>query len=92
MTNGVEKLQSFRLLRYGARSRKCQRRLVARLETTKKGLDRRYIVASLKGRAKHVYEIVYCARGEMENFIELREAQRSSDRTSCRDLRSTSSA
>jgi hypothetical protein len=86
-TSGVEKLRSFRVLRYGAKSWKCQRRLVARLEATKKGLDIRYIVTSLKGGAKHLYETVYCARGEMENFIKLHKAQLSSDRTSCRDPR-----
>jgi hypothetical protein len=86
-TSGEEKLRSFRALRYGARSWKCERRLVARLEATAKGLDIRYIVTSLKGGAKHLYEKVYCARGEMENFIKLHKAQLASDRTSCRDPR-----
>src|ERR1019366_9445575 len=66
-TSGAEKLRSFRKLRYGAKSWKCERRLVARLEATQKGLDVRYIVTSLKGGAKHLYETIYCARGEMEN-------------------------
>lgn len=86
-TSGAQKLRSFRKLRYGARSWKRERRLVARLEATEKGLDIRYIVTSLKGGAKHLYEIVYCARGEMENFIKLHKAQLASDRTSCRDPR-----
>ena len=86
-TSGVEKLRSFRKLRYGAKSWKCERRLVARLEATQKGLDVRYIVTSLKGGAKHLYETIYCARGEMENFIKLHKAQLASDRTSCRDPR-----
>jgi hypothetical protein len=85
--SGAEKLRSFLALRYGAKSWKCQRRLVARMEATEKGLDIRYIVTSLKGGAKHLYETVYCARGEMENFIKLHKAQLSSDRTSCRDPR-----
>jgi hypothetical protein len=86
-TSGEEKLRSFRKLRYGARSWKCERRLVARLEASEKGLDVRYIVTSLKGGAQHLYEKVYCARGEMENFIKLHKAQLASDRTSCRDPR-----
>ncbi len=86
-TSGAEKLRRFRKLRYGAKSWKCERRLVARLEGTSKGLDVRYIVTSLKGSAKYLYETVYCARGEMENFIKLHKAQLASDRTSCRDPR-----
>jgi hypothetical protein len=85
--SGAEKLRSFARLRYGARSWTCERRLVARIEATAKGLDIRYIVTSLKGGAKHLYETVYCARGEMENFIKLHKAQLASDRTSCRDPR-----
>jgi hypothetical protein len=42
---------------------------------------------SLKGGGKYLYETVYCARGEMENFIKLHKAQLASDRTSCRDPR-----
>ena len=39
----------------------------------------------LKGGAKHLYETLYCARGEAENFIKLHKPQLASDRTSCRD-------
>ena len=86
-TSGAEKLRRFARLRYGAKSWKCERRVVARIEATTKGLDVRYIVTSLKGGAKHLYETVYCARGEMENFIKLHKAQLALDRTSCRDPR-----
>jgi len=86
-TSRAEKLRSFRKFRYGAKSWTRKRRFVARLEATGKGLDIRYIVTSLKGGAKHLYDTVYCARGEMENFIKLHKAQLASDRTSCRDPR-----
>jgi hypothetical protein len=86
-TSGAQTLRSFRKFRYGAQSWTCERRFVARLEATEKGLDIRYIVTSLKGGAKHLYETIYCARGEMENFIKLHKAQLASDRTSCRDPR-----
>src|SRR5882757_11287663 len=33
-----------------------ERRFVARIETTPKGLDVRYVVTSLKASAKHLYE------------------------------------
>ena len=85
--SGAQKLRSFAKLRYRAKSWTCERRLVARLEATQKGLDVRYIVTSLNGGGKHLYETVYCARGEMENFIKLHKAQLASDRTSCRDPR-----
>ena len=42
--------------------------------------------------AKHLYETVYCARGQAENFIKLHKAQLASDRTSCRDPAPTSCA
>jgi hypothetical protein len=78
-------LRRFALLRYGAKSWKKQRRVVARLEATPLGLDIRYVVTSLPGTAQHLYEIVYCGRGQAENFIKLHKAQLASDRTSCRD-------
>jgi hypothetical protein len=31
------------------------------------GIDIRYIVTSLEGSAQHLYENVYCRRGQMEN-------------------------
>jgi hypothetical protein len=86
-TSGAQKLRGFAKLRYGAKSWKRQRRFVARIEATEKGLDIRYIVTSLNGGGKHLYQTVYCARGEMENFIKLHKDQLASDRTSCRDPR-----
>ena len=45
--------------------------------------DTRYIVTSLTGEARHLYEDVYCARGQAENLIKLHMGQLASDRTSC---------
>jgi len=36
------------------------------------------------GSAEWLYETMYCARGQMENFIKLHKTQLHSDRTSCR--------
>ena len=58
---------------------------MARIEATPKGLDVRYVVTSLKAGARHLYETIYCARGNAENFIKLHKSQLASDRTSCRD-------
>ena len=61
------------------------RRVVARIEATSLGLDIRFVVTSLKaGSAEHVYDTLYCARGQAENLIKLHKAQLKSDRTSCR--------
>ena len=46
-------------------------------------VDIRYVVTSLKGSAQHLYENVYCQRGQMENLIKLHKAQLASDRMSC---------
>jgi hypothetical protein len=84
-TGSAAKLRSFATLNYGAKSWKKERRIAARIEATQKGLDIRYVVTSLKGTAKHLYETIYCARGQAENFVKWHKAQLASDRTSCRD-------
>ena len=67
--------------------------MVARLECSlqpvagetgmRQEVDIRYIVTSLEGSAQHLYENVYCQRGQMENLIKLHKAQLASDRMSC---------
>ena len=57
----------------------------AGLEATPKGADVRYVVTNIRYRsAKHLYEKVYCARGQAENLIKRHKSQLASDRTSCR--------
>src|SRR5450631_2298404 len=84
VTSSAAKLRTFAMLSY-AKSWNKERRIAARIEATQKGLDIRYVVTSLKGTAKHLYETVYCGRGQAENFIKWHKAQLASDRTSCRD-------
>src|SRR2546430_5227547 len=62
--SGKERLRSFKAFRYGAKSWDKERRFVARIEATPKGLDVRYVVTSLRAGARHLYETIYCARGE----------------------------
>jgi hypothetical protein len=83
--SGNDKLRGFMTFRYGAKTWDKKRRFVARIEATPKGLDVRYVVTSLKAGAKHLYETIYCARGNAENLIKLHKSQLASDRTSCRD-------
>jgi DDE family transposase len=51
--------------------------------TDNQEIDIRCVVTSLKGSAQHIYENVYCQRGQMENLIKLHKAQLASDRMSC---------
>jgi hypothetical protein len=90
------KLRSFASFTYQAGSWKRPRQVVARLECSlqpdagdvtatgmRQEVDIRYVVTSLKGSAQHLYENVYCQRGQMENLIKLHKAQLASDRMSC---------
>jgi hypothetical protein len=70
---------------YQAKSWSQVRRACARVEATKLGLDIRFVVTSLpKGSAEHIYDTLYCARGQAENLIKMHKGQLASDRTSCR--------
>jgi len=80
---GKGKLRRFFQTGYRAKSWKRQRRVIARVEATSKGADIRFIVTNLPGRAKLLYEKVYCARGRMENMIKEHKLYTKSDRTSC---------
>ena len=53
---------------YAAKSWSYPRRVVARIEATRKGLDTRYVVTSITHcPAQWLYESIYCARGQAEN-------------------------
>src|SRR3974390_1681364 len=90
------KLRTYASFFYQAGSWDRPRKVVARLECSlqpdgqegtatgmRQEVDIRYIVTSLEGTAQHLYEDVYCQRGQMENLIKLHKAQLSSDRMSC---------
>jgi Transposase DDE domain group 1 len=78
-------LRGFAETRYQAQSWNKKRRACARIEATTRGLDIRFVVTSLEtASAKHVYQAIYCARGQAENLIKLHKAQLAPDRTSCR--------
>jgi hypothetical protein len=80
---GAETIRAFTSFPYQAKSWDKPRKVVARIEATAQGLDIRYVVTSLPGRAQDLYEAVYCERGQAENLIKLHKAQLASDRTSC---------
>jgi hypothetical protein len=78
-----DKIRRYAELRYGAKSWKLERRVVARVEASAQGVDSRFIVTNLNGNAKSLYETVYCARGQAENLIKAHKLHLASDRTSC---------
>lgn len=78
-------LRGYAQTRYGAKSWKMERRVCARIEATTMGLDIRFVVTNLcEGSAEHIYDVLYCARGQAENLIKMHKSQLASDRTSCR--------
>jgi len=67
-----------------------RRRVVAKAEWTKGEANPRFVVTSLRRdecRAKHLYEEVYCARGDMENRIKECQHDLYADRTSAATMR-----
>ena len=80
---GKDKLRRFFQTGYQAKSWSRERKVIARVEATAKGADIRFVVTNLPGRAKVLYEKVYCARGQMENMIKDHKLYTKSDRTSC---------
>jgi hypothetical protein len=67
-----------------------QRRVVAKAEWTRGEANPRFVVTSLRRnacKAEHLYEKVYCARGEMENRIKECQLDLYADRTSAATMR-----
>ena len=81
----LEVVRDYTETKYAAKSWSHPRRVVARIEVTRKGADVRYVITNLtKGTAQWLYDHLYCARGQAENLIKRHKSQLASDRTSCR--------
>lgn len=76
-------MRRFHQLTYRAREWGRSRKLVARVEATSIGTDVRFIVTSLEGRGKTLYEKVFCARSNAENLIKDMKRFTRSDKTAC---------
>jgi len=63
------------------------RRVIAKAEHLDKGANPRFVVTTLDGDPKTLYEKVYCARGEMENRIKEQQLSLFADRTSAATIR-----
>ena len=67
-----------------------ERRVVAKAEWTRGEANPRFVVTSLtreEHEARHLYEKLYCARGEMENRIKECQLDLYADRTSAHTMR-----
>ncbi len=67
-----------------------ERRVVAKAEWTGGAANPRFVVTSLpraEHEARHLYEQVYCARGDMENRIKECQLDLFADRTSAKTMR-----
>ena len=78
-----KKQRVFTEFNYGAKSWIKKRRVIGKAEYTAAGKNPRFIVTNLTGDPQHLYDNVYCARGEMENRIKEQQLDLFSDRTSC---------
>jgi hypothetical protein len=68
---------------YAAGSWDRPRRVIARLEHGPQGANPRFIVTSLRGDARHLYDKRYCGRGEAENRIKEAQLDLFGRRASC---------
>jgi hypothetical protein len=81
----LDAVRDYAETRYAAKSWSQPRRVVARIEATRKGLDIRYVVTNVTHcPPEWLYSSIYCGRGQAENLIKRHKAQLASDRTSCR--------
>lgn len=78
-----KKQRIFKEFEYAAKTWSYPRRVIGKAEYTEHGENPRFIVTSLNGDPKELYDDVYCARGDMENRIKEQQLDLFSDRTSC---------
>ena len=77
-----EKQRLFIEFEYRAGSWNKSRKIIAKAEVTRLGRNPRYIVTNLAGKAEHLYDDIYCHRGDMENRIKEQQLELFADRTS----------
>ena len=78
-------VQLFEVFDYQADSWARPRRIIHKAEITATGQkNARFVVTNLESsRPSFIYKTIYCARGQMENFIKNHKTFLHSDRTSC---------
>jgi hypothetical protein len=78
-----DKVRRFHQFQHRAGTWTRTRSVIARVEATALGSDVRFVVTSLNGSGKVLYEKVYCARGRMENLIKDLKLYTRADKTAC---------
>ncbi len=68
---------------YAAKSWPHERRVITRLEHGEQGNNPRFVVTNLTGSAEHLYDRLYCQRGEAENRIKEAQLDLFGTRASC---------
>jgi hypothetical protein len=78
-----EKQRLFGEITYAAETWDRPRRVIVKAEYLPDGPNTRYVVTNQPGDPQHLYDRVYCPRGEMENRIKEQQLDLFADRTSC---------
>ena len=78
-----EKQRLFTAFRHKADSWKHSRMVTAKVEYTNHGLNRRFVVTTIPGPPKEIYDTIYVQRGEAENRIKELKLDLKADRLSC---------
>ena len=73
---------------YAAHTWSCERRVIIKAQITyhegrSPKENPRFVITNLKGSPQHIYEKIYCARGDVENRIKELKYGLEIDRTSC---------
>ncbi|MGD9509681.1 MAG: transposase [Geminicoccaceae bacterium] len=79
----TNRIRGFGEFASAAKTWNTERRVVARVEASHKGVDSRFIVTNLAGIPRWLHEVVYCAGGQAENLVKAHKRHLASDRTSC---------
>jgi hypothetical protein len=78
-----DKQRVFEEFGYAAATWDRSRRVIAKAEHSDKGANPRFVVTSLPGDPRGLYEELYCLRGDAENRIKEQQLDLFADRTSC---------
>jgi Transposase DDE domain group 1 len=77
-----QRVRLYTSFRYQARSWSRARRMVAKIERTREGINVRFLVTNRRGRAEAIFDW-YEQRGQAENFIKELKNDLAADRLSC---------
>jgi len=79
-----KKIRLFTSFPYQAGTWKKPRRIICKVEVSDRGDNVRFVTTSFESsRPSFIYDAIYCARGQMENYIKNHKTFLHSDRTSC---------